>query len=48
MLNPSTPFLVRENFPGKDPYIVATYGEGGGEGGMDGDKEGCGRLVGDV
>ena len=27
MLNPGTPFLVRDGWPGKDPYLVATYGE---------------------
>lgn len=26
MLNPTTPFLIRDGWPGKDPYIVATYG----------------------
>jgi len=25
MLNPKTPFLVRDGWPGKDPYVVATY-----------------------
>ncbi|EWM27883.1 nadh dehydrogenase [Nannochloropsis gaditana] len=25
MLNPTTPFLVRDGWPGKDPYVVATY-----------------------
>jgi hypothetical protein len=29
MLNPSMPFLVRDGWPGKDPYIVATYGKEG-------------------
>lgn len=25
MLNPTTPFLVRDGWPGKAPYVVATY-----------------------